>query len=316
MTIFAREALEKWNTTRSAYQFDLVEHVMAVRTELYSIPGFELKARYQRNMLWSLGIVCLLAAVFALYLKLTETDRLRTATTGTGESAVQAGSVIKPEVKKPNTAQNGLGYNPYERQHRGFAGFRGYRVIHDLSISTHDAESSIIAAYDPIPPSSESRDPFTDAFAETGFGSVEPESDLNYLPDEPVRTLIMDRNVQVVRRVDPEYPAVALERGIEGEIAVIVYIDSSGRLSSYPDWLQGSFKSMAFSVNGQKRIINYAISEQPPDWFFGRNFLKVLPQWEFLPKIEQGVAVGSVLTIRYYYCLGAYCLKYEILSAQ
>ncbi len=136
------------------------------------------------------------------------------------------------------------------------------------------------------------------------------------LPDPPTSVRSLNRPIGVVRRVDPEYPYVAREANKEGEIIVLVYVDSVGELSTFPDWLQGDgIQTLEHTVNGKPRTLSYAVRESSPGWFFAANFLKVLPQWRFVPRVSDSQPVGAPLRIKYTYCLGINCAHYELIPA-
>lgn len=279
----------------------------------YVMPGFELKARYQRNMLWGTGTVVLLALVLFAAMRLSEPESIQYTRRVPHSQPDGAAYEVPPGETQPEERVF-RDFNPYERQHMGFSGMTGYRVVSG-SPEPSTVETPMALRQIPALPDEDASLLYADIVGDTGMGAYFSE-DAEYLPLTRLTEVITERDVQVVKRVDPEYPAIAAERGIEGQIAVVVYIDSAGQLSTYPDWLQGNFKTLEFSIDGDKRVINYAMSEKPPDWFFGSNFLRVLPQWEFLPRIDRGLAVGSVLTIKYYYCFGLNCRKYEITTTR
>lgn len=281
---------------------------------LYSPYGaFELKRSYQRNML--LGIASTVVLVFLFVLPLLWSERVQhREETSVAFKPDSTFHVTDPQHEKPKPVKRAAyGLNPYERQHQGFMGFNGFRIVYDLPQVAEVIETPKVLSQTPTLIEPDSAVSYSDLASDTGIGVYAPDLG-DYLPEDTAPAVLFDREVQVITRVDPEYPLVAVEKHVEGEIAVVVYIDSMGQLSTYPEWLQGNFKTLEYSVDGDKRVINYAMREEPTDWFFGKNFLKVLPKWEFLPRIEKGLAVGSVLTIKYYYCFGVHCLRYELIS--
>jgi len=108
------------------------------------------------------------------------------------------------------------------------------------------------------------------------------------------------REVTILRKVDPEYPLVAQERSIEGNVVILVYVDKDGEMKPFQQ------ESPDGSISYSKYCI---VSEEPDDWFFADNLIKTLPHWIFSPKIENGNVVSSFLKIKYSYCLGITCSK-------
>ena len=132
------------------------------------------------------------------------------------------------------------------------------------------------------------------------------------LPPEVVRPPA-NRDIDVVYKLDPEYPFVARDAGKEGGITVLVYIDSTGELSTFPPWIAGEgIQTLEYTVGNRTKVFNYAVKEDPPDWFFAQNFIKVLRTWVFAPRIVDGNPVNSLLRIKYRFCLGQNCIRYEL----
>ena len=93
---------------------------------------------------------------------------------------------------------------------------------------------------------------------------------------------------------------MAQERNIEGEVIILIYIGVDCRMHSFP----------LESPDGNISFVDYfIISEEPADWFFADNLIKVFPEWSFLPRIEKGKAIGSYLKIKYSFCLGITCSR-------
>ena len=77
------------------------------------------------------------------------------------------------------------------------------------------------------------------------------------------------REILVVHKENPKYPFVARDAGKEGVIAVLVYIDSIGELSTFPPWVAGEgIQTLEYTVGGERKVFNYAVKEDPPDRFF------------------------------------------------
>lgn len=116
----------------------------------------------------------------------------------------------------------------------------------------------------------------------------------DYIFRHEKRAESLERDVIVLEKTDPEYPFVAQERGVEGEVIVLVYIDSNGKLSSFP---------VESDNGGVQTLEYYVVREFPGDWFFAQNLIEVLPQWKFGPRLENGDPTGGFLKIKYSYVL-------------
>ncbi|MEA2031904.1 MAG: hypothetical protein U9N55_09975 [candidate division Zixibacteria bacterium] len=152
-------------------------------------------------------------------------------------------------------------------------------------------------------------------------GSYVPEDaaySFEYNADTPAE--LTNRPCTVLTKVDPEYPRVAEEAGKEGQVVLILPIDAVGFKSVFPDDLSRDFEKRGYRVQTLeyevagvvKREFNVVVAkEEPADWFFASNLLKVISQWAFTPWIEDGKPVSAFLTISYNYCLAQNCLRYE-----
>jgi len=275
----------------------------------------ELQMYYQWNMLIGLCIATLLSIGCGVALYVLD-----------GQGADQTfdnGVVTVVTTRDTSTVADGnqvVGYvagslNPYATQHQGFLGFVNLRP-----------EQSLLEPI-ALPPPIFSDDMGPDGLYDTAIWSLSPDESADtgvHIPlnvdfiasqydDEPAPALV-NRGVRVAVRVDPEYPFVAKDTDKEGEITILIYIDSTGELTTFPDWIQGEgIQTLEFTVNGRDKSINYAVREDPPGWYFADNFLKVLPQWKFSPRIENSRPVPALLRIKYYFCLGVNCSKYELI---
>jgi hypothetical protein len=123
--------------------------------------------------------------------------------------------------------------------------------------------------------------------------------------------------IGVVVKKDPEYPIVATQSRKEGAVSVLVYVDERGVLTPFPSEIvrDKRVKPLQYVLEGQKQTLEYCvISEEPKDWFFAKNLIKVLPDWRFAPKTAMGAPVGDFLVISYKYCLGINCSSLELYS--
>ncbi|MCM2271752.1 MAG: energy transducer TonB [candidate division Zixibacteria bacterium] len=275
---------------------------------------------YQRDMLVGTCCAVAIAVLLAVWMRSAELEPRRHAE-GHGLNGDTLG-LQQPQSAELSSALYGGESRVIEYNHEGFLGFgKRFRVVPDgpvVTVSPPD-ETTLRIPHElaPLtPPSSGSNG--------LGAGDTTGEDELanepivaDYIP-EVTHRIIRDRPVTILTHMDPEYPFVARDAGKEGIIVAVVYIDSNGMASIIPNELRGTcncIKTDTAKIDGDRRIIDYAIVENPPDWFFGDNFRKVFPQWRFLPKIEDGKAVSSLLTIRYTFCLGTLnCMKYELLQ--
>jgi hypothetical protein len=125
--------------------------------------------------------------------------------------------------------------------------------------------------------------------------------------------------VGVLVKPDPEYPIVARQARKEGEVRILVYVDEHGVLTPFPSEIvrDKRVKPLQYVIDGHPQTLEYCvISEEPKDWFFARNLIKVLPVWKFAPKTAMGAPVGDFLVIGYKYCLGINCSSLQLTSKQ
>jgi hypothetical protein len=121
----------------------------------------------------------------------------------------------------------------------------------------------------------------------------------------------------VLVKQDPEYPMVARKARKEGEVKILVYVDEHGVLTPFPSEIvrDKRVKPLQYVIDGHPQTLEYCvISEEPRDWFFAKNLIKVLPVWRFAPKTAMGAPVGDFLVIGYKYCLGINCSSLELYS--
>jgi protein TonB len=76
-----------------------------------------------------------------------------------------------------------------------------------------------------------------------------------------------DRDVQPLVRIEPDYPARASQRGIEGYVVV------------------------QFSITPAGTIKDAKVVEAKPEGIFDQAAIKAVSRWKYNPKIEEGVAV-------------------------
>ncbi|MCP4684077.1 MAG: hypothetical protein GY867_01395 [bacterium] len=270
-----------------------------------------LQTYYQRNMLIGLCVSALLACGAGVYLSTLQALPGQTIP----ELACDLQPYDKTDSSQTEPGSDGPGsggFNPYAEQHQGFMGFATLYPRQNVPIPA----VTRIPSYDLSPDAPES-----DATL-LSYSPFEGDQTGLYVPDgigfagavgAVRRTEPLNRDIVVVRKVDPEYPYVARMAGKEGQLIVLVYLDSLGRLSEFPPWVSGEGKcTLKYRVAGRRMTADYAYSEDPTDWFFAPNFLRVLPEWRFAPRIENGRPVSSLLRIRYSFCLGLDCGTFRL----
>lgn len=271
----------------------------------------ELQIRYQQNMLFGLGISLLLSLGFALWVwSLDGRADLNGAPTTLPNLVIPDRDLVEHSDEPAMISFGGM--NPYETAHDGFLGFVNLRPEPLAPEPTRERPDVYVQDLAPLPVNS------TPSFSivagdEPGLFLPEDYNSANeYLPPENIRTPLT-RDVQVLHKLDPEYPWVAREAGKEGVITVLIYVDSTGALSIFPSWVGGDgIQKLEYRVAGERKLFNYAVKEDPPDWFFAHNFIKVLSSWSFAPRVENGRPVSSLLRIKYRFCLGQGCIRYEL----
>lgn len=277
----------------------------------------DLQVAYQRNMLHGLLVSCIISAGFAAWvLSLDGVSPEAESSVASFDNfdniiALHHGGTESPEKV---AIRNVAVYNPYAVCHEGFLGFKDIRPVADMPSPLIEAQLAYTYQSTPAEFDEEIGTSFSHTEGTEGYDTgVYISGDGYGWGDEfEPAPVLADRDVAVVHTVEPEYPFVAQEAGKEGQITVLVYVDSTGSLASFPGWIdREGVQSLEFTIRGERRVVNYAVREEPVDWFFAANFLKVLPDWKFTPRIEKGLPVSSLLRIKCNYCLGMNCFRYE-----
>lgn len=262
-------------------------------------------------MLFGLGAGILISAAASVWLLSLE----RAADPTSSEPIYDLRSQVKTDSSQAPSEAEGLslaGFNPYAEQHQGFMGFA----------TLHPRPDPPLPAVTRIPAFNDSPETPADDDPSLSYSSLEGDQVGIYIPDgigfagggsPAAQRQWLNREILVVEKVDPEYPYVARMAGKEGKVVTLVYVDSLGRLAEFPSWVTGEGKhTLEYTVGGDGLTADYAYTEDPPDWFFAQNFLKVLPKWRFAPRIDNGRPVGALLRIRYFFCLGIDCEPYRL----
>ncbi len=154
------------------------------------------------------------------------------------------------------------------------------------------------------------------------FSPVEGDEDIVVIPfdadyffseqPEPEKELL-NRPCSVTYKPDPQYPLFAEEEGKQGKVVILVFIDSTGNKVPFPLGLEGDIQTLEYVVQGREHTFDYVVAEEEPTGsFFASSFIRVLPQWRFLPKVENGIAVNTWLLITYQFCTGINCSRLEL----
>lgn len=271
----------------------------------------EQQIRYQRNMLIGLIMAVALSLGFGVWVRSLDGPALMINSLLTLPNLVILDHELVEHSDEPARLAVG-GMNPYSNAHDGFLGFVNLRP--EPLAPELIAKRPVVYIQDFAPMSDDSAPSFsTIAGTEQGLFLPEEYSTANaHLPPEDIRPPVT-RQIQVLYKLDPEYPWVAREAGKEGLVVVLVYVDSTGGLSTFPSWVEGEgIQTLRYTVAGRRKVLNYAVKEDPPDWFFAHNLLKVLSNWMFSPRVENGRAVNSMLLIKFRFCLGQGCIRYEL----
>ena len=76
-----------------------------------------------------------------------------------------------------------------------------------------------------------------------------------------------DRDIVPLVRVEPQYPARAKQRGVEG-------------------WVE-----LMFTITATGRVADVVVTQSPPGPIFDSAAVKAVRRWKYNPKVENGVAV-------------------------
>lgn len=277
----------------------------------------DLQIYYQKNLLYGLISSVVLGIMAGIWIVSIGGTDFRSLLPIPGANSVASDVNRTEETDKKNQ-----GYvrslHPYFSKHEGFLGFVSLQPVGQI-LATPDAwpanllmEELYPDFYQDEPPDLATSSGEADDFVLSSGDYYALRTSEN-IPNHP----LSDRNVEVILRTDPEYPFVARDAAKEGEITVLVFIDSNGELATFPAWLSGEgIKTLEYTINGEGKVFQYAMKEEPAGWFFAKNFLKVLPKWTFTPKIESGISVPSLLRIKFNFCLGVNCLRLELEQVQ
>lgn len=280
------------------------------------INRYRTKACYQRNMMWGQAIALLVVLIFVLFMTLLSQAPDEPSHSIFNDVRVNDPALLTPSQSKP-ARRNVSSRAQSVGEFHGQFGVK-IKIIPDYeALPSPIAKPPKIYALDTTPYLIDEEISISE-FDTGAYGAYVPyDGDYSYMPAtaEPV-----NRPCDVLTKIDPDYPAVAIDARKEGEVLIIIPLDADGNKTIFSadiaqDFEAGGYHvySRKFKVYGnQKKMFEAVIAfEEPTDWFFAGNLLKVLSQWTFTPTIENGMAVASYISIRCTYCLGDNCLRYE-----
>jgi hypothetical protein len=258
---------------------------------MYTAYGaYELKARYQRNMLWSMAVVVCCFGSIGIAIMLTSHSPTPRTVAGISYRMLSTGQTpgIPPRYGSP------LGGGSNDRT--GFLGFgRPIRVVPDRPEAVLATKPR---ARIPLPELAEIDDgPGLDTLP---FGLLVGVSSSTLSSGDYLATLdtsppgqYMVKEAGVIHKVDPEFPRDALRWRKHGQLTIRVCVGADGTLKPFEIEVVKRHKKVV------QQVMYVVTQEQPKGFFFAENLLKVLPQWVFRPRIESGAPVDALLDIKY-----------------
>lgn len=260
---------------------------------MYSAYGaYELKAAYQRNLLIGAAVATFLCGGAGIALLITDSSP---------EARISLESGVVVVVVPGNTllTPRWTGLSSPVTHHTGFMGFKTKIVVvpdrpsivglpeanptatfpADADHVTFDLNSSLVSRLS--------------TFGDGSRSITIPGS----LPDSALAEIPMDKEVCVIRKIDPEYPSSALAARKEGRVTIRVCVGADGLLRPFD-------VEMVKRHRRTVRQVSYVVMhEEPGGYSFAENLLQVLPQWMFRPMTESGNPVDGQLDITYTFVL-------------
>ncbi|MEK7569894.1 MAG: hypothetical protein AAB515_00405 [Patescibacteria group bacterium] len=272
-----------------------------------------MKTAYQPNLLKAmLGVACIVtAATFWLFLRNNQTSE-RMVSIRIKNAHVRPSAFTAPETKP---TQKNIGGGTRNKELRGQFG-ENVRVIPETPAPTiaRQLKTPVHTLVD-IAVTPDTNISVSD-LEEADIGKYVPEAEYVYEAPPPETTVVEPTVVQcsVVEYVEPEYPMFAKENGKEGVAKLIVFVDTLGNLTLFPEEIMSKLKdtlevkTMTAKIDGEKHRFNYVVDyEDPPDFFFAANVAKVLKEWRFRPAARNGSPINSLLVVSHAFCLTGDC---------
>ena len=263
-----------------------------------------LQTTYQRNMLIALLITIMIFCVAAAYL-LSLSSSLTHADMKT--EIIKSKHIPDREVIESSNKAAERSIDDWLQSERSvFLGF-----IKNIKIIPDSPEFEIMVKPPKIytrelAPSLESMDDLSFSITEGGNAQgifVPGNVDFVYGYKHERNKEVINREIQVLNKPDPEYPLIARLESKEGKVTVLDLVDSTGSLAPFTLQLE----------NSDIQTVEYVVvHEEPKDWFFAKKLVQVLPLWTFSPRIQDGKPNCGYLKVTYNYCLGSNCQKLEL----
>lgn len=288
------------------------------------INRFRMKASYQRNMLLANAVVWLLVivGVVGYYLSDRPPDDVRSVAEPRmldSRIVIQDSSQVSHDTT--HAAVRSLpSLNPYATRHEGFMGF--IRLEPKRKVA-----EQVVKIPEPI----YAMEPDLDAIPDldlTSYALSEGTDTGVFLPeviDVPAFTPSvspppLSRLVMVIDCLPAEVPPIAEMNGKAGYVEILLLIGKDGKPESFscrtPDGTStdgpvfeldvvlknNQQATLQFYISGHNTLQYVTVQETPKDYYFARNLLKVLPQWQFAPAIRDGQPIESFVLVQYHFC--------------
>lgn len=245
------------------------------------------KITYQRNMLIGQGVALTLSLIFAILLQYAlpgskDTVRLNL-------SSIPLVDLFRSNPNRTGNSTAGGGSNGGGRTYQ----FGPNPAIVDDSVEVTRIWTADFPSYGDL---ESSYDGFGNG-PQYGWGGddVGDYETGEYVSQFEPSVELLNRSVGIISARKPDYPLIALERRLEGEVELLLLVDSLGQVARFP-----------FQRNDRPTEIvdHLLLKEEPTSWFFAQNSLTALKDWRFYPAVEHGRVVSSFLKVHIRFALG------------
>lgn len=287
------------------------------RSALYSAYGAqELKRVYQRNMLRATCIVAICATVVAVLLLHLPRERMVRLVPEDSRPIADL-KFVEPHVLKEVSAR------------------RSEQVTQELARQIDAPVTTVPDIPLTFPEIEKPPEPDLAALRETEFVAAVESEDVFDLPSAQSQSDLASETgpslasvrsdgesekgrflaCNVLTKVKPEYPVIALERGVEGIAGIAICVDERGEVTVFPEEVLSLFAQNkirvnkgSYKVDGRKHEFNYVTRyEEPSGYFFPQKVAEVVPAWKFEPAQYDGKPVKSFVIINHAFCLSMEC---------
>ncbi len=272
---------------------------------------------YQRNYLLAMLIV-----VFCFSLAgwgVSFLNDPRDVSTGKGLSTRIHTTEIEPD--KLSSKRTVSSYQPYADE--GFLGFirLDRHLIDEPEMTRTVNDQSLLISHQPVPslnindislPVSDDDD--NGVFLTDNYNLVE-------FAFEDSLPITVQRDVNVLSRGKPEYPAVARMDDITGVAEIVIRVDETGHLAPFSFNIvtvdSNRYSIEVYVAGGPSDSLYQLISrEEPKGWFFGEKLSEfIFDSCTFVPAIENNKPVSQFVFVEVNFCLGSGCMLLEYRSA-